>query len=325
MKGSNITSLDSISYTNGTLKNLGVVNTGLTLGGLGARVFEQGASISGVIQGVVNGAGVGLTKTGAGTLTLNGANTYTGNTTVSNGTLVMAVASIDTNSTVSVSSGATLQLNFATTNVVTALVLNGVQQAAGVYRSNNAPAYITGPGSLQASTGPSGPMLTSVAPSPVTGSSYAVTLSLTGTGFTGATGVLLTNLSSATGVSNSPATITGDTNITVSFVPGTAASSWNATVVNVTSSGQVGFTVSPPPVISINTANLRSAGAGSVVLSGTGGTAGNSYAVLSATNVTLPMASWTPVLTNTFGVGGAFSYTNAVSPGTPRLFLRIAQ
>ena len=160
MKGSNITSLDSITYTNGTLKNLGVVNTGLTLGGTGARVFEQGALISGVIQGVVDGAGVGLTKTGPGTLTLNGANTYTGNTTVSNGTLVLAVASLDTNSTVSVSSGAVLQLNFATTNVVTSLVLNGVQQAAGVYSSINAPAYITGSGSLQAITGAAAPSAT---------------------------------------------------------------------------------------------------------------------------------------------------------------------
>ena len=127
------------------------------LAGTGARVFEQGASISGVIQGVVDGPGVGLTKTGSGTLTLNGANTYTGNTTVSNGTLAIAVASIDTNSTVSIASGATLQLNFATTNVVSSLVLNGVQQAAGVYSSNNAPAYITGPGSLQATTGAASP------------------------------------------------------------------------------------------------------------------------------------------------------------------------
>jgi autotransporter-associated beta strand protein len=164
MKGSNVTSLDTISYTNGTLKNLGVVSTGLTLAGTGARVFEQGASISGAIQGAVDGAGVGLTKTGPGTLTLNGANTYTGNTTVSNGTLVIAVASLATNSTVTVASGAVLQLNFATTNVVTALYLNGVQQAAGIYSSANSGGLITGSGSLQALTGgavaPSATLLT---------------------------------------------------------------------------------------------------------------------------------------------------------------------
>jgi hypothetical protein len=54
-------------------------------------------------------------------------------------------------------------------------------------------------------------------------------------------------------------------------------------------------------------------------------TAGQSYAVLSATNVTQAMATWTPVVTNVFGAGGSFSYTNAVNPGTPKLFLRLQQ
>jgi hypothetical protein len=173
--------------------------------------------------------------------------------------------------------------------------------------------------------GPSGPTLTSVTPNPVTGSSYTVPLSLTGSGFTGASAVLLTNLTTASGGSYSFA-VNSDTSISVNgFVPGAAISSWNATVVSGTPSAQVGFTVPAPPAISINTANLKSAGAGNVVLSGTGGTAGYSYAVLTATNVTLPIASWTPVVTNTFGAGGSFSYTNAVTPGTPRLFLRIRQ
>ncbi len=161
MKGSNITSLDSITYTNGTLKNLGVVNTGLTLAGTGARVFDQGASISGVIQGVVDGSGVGLVKTGAGTLTLNGTNTYTGNTTVSNGMLVIAVASLATNSTVTVTSGAVLQLGFATTNRVGGLVLNGVSKPNGIYKNSNSSPFITGSGSLEVvSTSPSPATLT---------------------------------------------------------------------------------------------------------------------------------------------------------------------
>jgi hypothetical protein len=70
------------------------------------------------------------------------------------------VASINTNSTVSVTAGAVLQLNFTTTNAVGALVLNGVSQANGVYNSNNVPTYITGSGNLRvgpASVGPSGP------------------------------------------------------------------------------------------------------------------------------------------------------------------------
>ena len=59
----------------------------------GNTLTVHGGNFAGVISGV-NPAGVtsttlraGLTKTGAGTLTLSGANTYTGLTTVSNGTL----------------------------------------------------------------------------------------------------------------------------------------------------------------------------------------------------------------------------------------------
>jgi autotransporter-associated beta strand protein len=96
---------------------------------------------------------------GSGVLTLTGTNTYTGNTTVSNGTLAIAVASIATNSTVTVAGGgAKLQLDFATTNRVGALVLNGVTQTSGVYNSTTGAPFITGLGSLEVvSTGPSGP------------------------------------------------------------------------------------------------------------------------------------------------------------------------
>jgi len=36
--------------------------------------------------------------------------------------------------------------------------------------------------------------------------------------------------------------------------------------------------------------------------------------------LTTPLASWTPVSTNTFGPGGVFSVTNAFSVGTPKQF-----
>jgi len=90
----------------------------------------------------------GLISTGSGILTLSGANTYTGNTTVSAGTLELAQATLATSSTVRIASGAKLQLDFATANQIGALVLNGVTNSPGVYSSNTTPAYITGAGSL---------------------------------------------------------------------------------------------------------------------------------------------------------------------------------
>jgi autotransporter-associated beta strand protein len=90
----------------------------------------------------------GLIKQDTGTLTLSGANTYTGNTTVNGGTLELVQATIPTYSTVTVTNGAVLQLDFAVTNTVTNLVFNGVSQHPGVYNSTNGSPYITGTGSL---------------------------------------------------------------------------------------------------------------------------------------------------------------------------------
>ncbi len=102
--------------------------------------------------------GGGLTKQNSGTLTLSGANTYTGNTTVNGGTLEIVQPVIPTYSTVSVASGAVLQLDFAVTNSVTNLVLNGVSQSPGVYNTTTGAPYITGTGSLLVEIPPAPPL-----------------------------------------------------------------------------------------------------------------------------------------------------------------------
>lgn len=68
--------------------------------------------------------------------------------TASGGTLELAEATLATNSTVSITNGAMLQLDFSTTNQISSLVLNGVAQPAGVYNADNKSAYISGSGSL---------------------------------------------------------------------------------------------------------------------------------------------------------------------------------
>jgi PKD repeat protein len=49
----------------------------------------------------------------------------------------------------------------------------------------------------------------------------------------------------------------------------------------------------------------------SLILSGVNGPAGQQYRILSTTNVALPLASWTPVYTNTFNSDGSYGYTNS--------------
>jgi PKD repeat protein len=51
--------------------------------------------------------------------------------------------------------------------------------------------------------------------------------------------------------------------------------------------------------------------AGSLTFSGTGGIPNAQYRILTATNVALPLASWTPVATNTIAADGSYSYTQS--------------
>lgn len=104
----------------------------------------------------------GLTKVGNGTLVLSGANAYNGNTAVNGGTLELAqsAATLATNSTVSIASGAQLKLDVATvTNIVKYLVFNGTTNSAGLYSGVNGGGYISGVGYVLVlnGVGPSGP------------------------------------------------------------------------------------------------------------------------------------------------------------------------
>jgi len=56
-------------------------------------------------------------------------------------------------------------------------------------------------------------------------------------------------------------------------------------------------------------------GPGKFGFSGTGGPAGVQYRVLTQTNVTRPLANWTPIYTNTFNSDGSYGYTNSALVG----------
>jgi hypothetical protein len=62
---------------------------------------------------------------------------------------------------------------------------------------------------------------------------------------------------------------------------------------------------------------------GNIILNGGVGTPGQPYNILASTNLTLPLAQWTPVYTNYFDNAGKFSYTNSIDPGTPQKFYRV--
>jgi autotransporter-associated beta strand protein len=107
----------------------------------------------------------GLTKIGAGTLTLSATNTYTGPTVVSNGTLRLTTEScLTTNTAVTVASGAFLNLDFAGTNTVRSLQVGDRLLTRGSVYDKNHPAVsgyiITGNGYIKTLEGsPSGTLI----------------------------------------------------------------------------------------------------------------------------------------------------------------------
>ncbi len=121
----NITSTGDQTYN-------GAVNLGASVTLTGANVSMTGATVAlndklltvavtgstGSIVGIISGTGGQLAKSGTGTLTLSGANTYTGTTTVNAGTLELSGGSaIADTGAVSIANvaGATLKLNASET------------------------------------------------------------------------------------------------------------------------------------------------------------------------------------------------------------------
>lgn len=159
--------ISTLLFGNGTMDGPGFA----TIGGLAGSgsllladtiLFQNGAGYSNGIpvaltvgynnssttySGVMSGPG-SLIKTGTGTLTLSGLNTYTGNTTVNGGTLKITHATLATNSTVTIASGAKMSLDFSGINQISALVLNGATQPNGTYNAANTPTFIAGTGNL---------------------------------------------------------------------------------------------------------------------------------------------------------------------------------
>lgn len=117
---------------------------------------NQNSTYSGILSG--NGS---LIKIGTGTLTLNGANTYTGPTIISNGTLTVSTPYLCATSSVVIASSARMGLNFTGTNTINTLSLGGTAMPRGLYGASAAGmSYFSGTGTLNVTNGPAVFLLT---------------------------------------------------------------------------------------------------------------------------------------------------------------------
>ncbi len=276
----NITMTNAMVQCGGARADTNVINGDILMSG-NCRFHADGAHL--IINGDISGsAAVGVSAVGTGTLLLNGNNTYSGDTTVTNGTiggigvlagnLVMlggtnapgsdGMGTLTVNGNVTLAGTTRMELNRSLSPNSDRIVVGGTLTFAGVLQ------VVLGAG----------------AAAPQAGDVYQL--------FSKGGGSLFTSI-------KLPALTGGLT--------------WNTAKLAV--NGTISVAV---PATTIDSATLSGT---DFTLSGSGGTEGSTYYVVTSPNVAASLAGWMPVATNVFGPGGSFSFTtNIVSAGSPAFF-----
>lgn len=156
---------NNVQLWNADINFVGTQSLDLGTGGVtlnANRVVTVTSSVLGV-RGAIGGGAVSLTKSGAGTLALGGANTYTGDTTVNAGTLAISGSStLSDSGTLWIGPSGTVDVASGVYEVVRGLNLNGVTKWAGLWGSpasaaDYKDAHFTGTGVVFVLTGSPNP------------------------------------------------------------------------------------------------------------------------------------------------------------------------
>jgi autotransporter-associated beta strand protein len=262
------------------------------------------ATFSGVIADGGIGNQVSLIMSGPAAEFLSGANTYSGLTVISNGTLfvngslgnstvMVNGGTLDGSGIISgpmtVQPGGTLTVGAASNAIGILTISNNLNLAGTTFLKLNASAGTNDLISGLANVQYGGALLvTNLAGAPAAGQSFQI---FSAAGYNGTFATfnlppLGTNL-----VWNTSALANG----TLSVVLGAASPQF----------GQASLV------------------GGNLVFSGSGGAAGYPYSILSSTNLALPLADWNVIGTGNFDINGNFIFTNIISPQSERQFYDI--
>jgi autotransporter-associated beta strand protein len=284
------------------------MSNGVTAGG-GGRDFSLDGPAGGEIDGSItqnSGDSLNVYAVGTGLWYLNGQSSYTGTTIVSNGTLV--VNGFIASSPVTADGGTLGGIGTLTGPVVVAAgatlaptLATGPSTPIGTLTINNT--LTLQPGSVTA-VQISHAAVASDQIAGLTSVTYGGTLSVTNQGGTMAAGdsFQLFNAASYTGAFSS---------ITPA-APGPGLV-WN--LAGLTVNGLLTVSNAAPPTFTSPTLS-----GGKLILSGTGGSPGAPYLLLSSTNLATPLANWTQVTNGFFSGLGNFAITNTLATNVPQMF-----
>ncbi len=311
----------SLYNRNGAITiNLGALSGGslTTISGASATPYASTYSIGALnLDSTFNGRvsdGQGTTainKVGTGVLMLTGTNnTYSGGTAVNGGTLLVnnLTGTGVGSGAVSVNSGGTLGGNGIIAGAVT------VNSGGKLTPGNNAIGTLTLGNALTLAAGSAA--VFGVSHSPLTNDLVQVTglLKFGGT-------LVVTNVGTNALVAGDHFTLATATSYSGAFtnlnLPAlNAGLAWNTNQISTNGSLSV-VSIVPP---SINQTRLAG---NNIILTGSGGTPGGNYYLLTTTNLTLPVTQWTRLATNLFDGSGNFNCTNAVNLGWSQTFYQL--
>lgn len=309
----------SVVLNNGTSGNNTLAGP-VTLNG--NCLFSIGGTLLG-ISGNISGPG-GITKSGSSPLIFSGTVSYTGDTVINAGTLqLINGATLTTSTNITIAAGATLDLQSSTLALVSGqtlsgngAVINGPLTAGTGSTVSPGGSGAVGALSVSGSITLSGTNLMELDANNLTNDVLSSSSSLTYGGT-----LNLVNLDANSIPNNTSFKLFNATSYHGSFsniIPATpgAGQAWNTSALATT--GTITVVSSTGPTIG----SITKVG-GNVVFNGSNGTAFDTYYVLASTNLTLPLASWARIATNTFDMNGNFSFTNSLTPSVPQRFYDI--
>jgi autotransporter-associated beta strand protein len=333
----NVPSKNFVLTNGGSLHCTSTNNFGdpLTLTGAANNTINVGSGSQFTITSAITGNG-SLSKNGSGPLYLEAANSYTGNTVISGGTLALygggANGSIASSALINLTSGATLDVSGRSDGTFTlasgqtlnggtgtnAGTINGIFVASagsvlapGTGTTNTGSIDVTSNGTLQGATQMK---LNATAGSNDQLAAYAITYGGT-LSVTNAIGTITNDETFQLFVSSNGVYNAGSFGSV--YLPTAPGLTWtnNLAVNGTITAGVVPVSPTPPIITGFNLTGTQ------LIISGTSSSTNTSftYSLLTATNLLTPLANWSIVSTgNAFNPGGNFRLTNMVNQYAPQ-------